>query len=156
MLKDFPPNRKGGVRCDDLLRQNGADTARLAASSHLRKVLSAGDGAGEAATQLGRALARADRRQNNDRPTGLLKPKEVAAAFAKAGKFDPVAAARYEKARTDYKGEIGQVRDFIPGEVLARNRQGSPMWQATPEQVAAKFLAKQSSVEQLLKLFGIV
>lgn len=73
---------------------------------------------------------------------------------AKAGKFDPVAAARYEKARTDYKGEIGQVRDFIPGEVLARNRQGSPMWQATPEQVAAKFLAKQSSVEQLLKLFG--
>ena len=76
LLKDFPPNRKGGVRCDDLLRQNGADTARLAASSRLCKVLSAGDGAGEAATQLGRALARADRRQNNDRPAGLLQPKD--------------------------------------------------------------------------------
>ena len=36
----------------------------------------AGDGAGEAATQLGRALARADRRQNNDRPAGLLQPKD--------------------------------------------------------------------------------
>jgi hypothetical protein len=80
----LPAQSQGGARCDDLLRQNGADTARLAASSRLCKVLSAGDGAGEAATQLGRALARADRRQNNDRPTGLLKPKEVAAAFAKA------------------------------------------------------------------------
>ena len=76
MLKDFPPNRKREVRCDDLLRQNGADTARLAASSRLRKVLSAGDRAGEAATQLGRALAWADRRQNNDRPAGLLQPKD--------------------------------------------------------------------------------
>ena len=64
------------MRCDGLLRQNGADTARLAASSRLRKALSAGDGAGEAATQLGRALARADRRQNNDRPTGLLQLKD--------------------------------------------------------------------------------
>jgi len=46
------------VRCDDLLRQNGADTARLAASSRLCKALFAGDGAGEAATQLGRTAGR--------------------------------------------------------------------------------------------------
>ena len=31
----LPAQSQGGVRCDDLLRQNGTDAARLAASSRL-------------------------------------------------------------------------------------------------------------------------
>ena len=73
LLKDFPPNRKGGVRCDDLLRQNGADTARLAASSRLCKVLFAGDGAGEAATQL-ESTAQLGRMDTKDHVTTRTDP----------------------------------------------------------------------------------
>lgn len=73
---------------------------------------------------------------------------------AKAGTFDKDAAARYEAARAGYKVDINQVRGSTSGEALARDRQGNPVWQSKPEQVAAKFLASESSVKELLARFG--
>ena len=75
------------------------------------------------------------------------------AAGMKAGKFDPAAATRYETARKDYKGEIGKVRDKLSGKALALDRQGNALWQANPEQVAARFLANESGAKQLLAQF---
>lgn len=74
-------------------------------------------------------------------------------AGMKAGKFDPAAAARYETARTGYAGEIGKVRGKLSGEALALDRQGNALWQAKPEQVAARFLANESGAKQLLAQF---
>lgn len=73
---------------------------------------------------------------------------------AKAGTFDKDAAARYEAARAGYKNDINQVRGSTSGEALARDRQGNAVWKAKPEQVAAKFLATESSVKELLARFG--
>ena len=75
------------------------------------------------------------------------------AAGMKAGKFDPAAATRYETARKGYAGEIGKVRGKLSGKALALDRQGNALWQAKPEQVAARFLANESGAKQLLAQF---
>jgi len=104
----------------------------------LRKVASGPNADKQAAAGLTKLIAMVD---------------DGVAAGTKAGKFDPAAAARYAKARADYKGEIGKVRGKLSGEALALDRQGNALWQAKPEQVAARFLANESGAKQLLAQF---